>query len=398
MVPASIYKERRLKLSKILNNAPIVVSGFDAVQQTNDASAPFIQESNFFWLTGITEPGWKLIFEGNKSTLISAFKTEIQRTFDGGLSPEEARLVSGVDSVVSKGEFEPLLATLSVKNKKVYTVFKHPHSKYFDFVLNPAPQKTLKILKHLFEEVMDCRKELAKLKAIKSAKEIEFIQQAIDISIDGFNKVREALTHARHEYEIEATLSYAFRSAGSTGHAYEPIVGVGKNACTLHYIENSDPLPSSGMVLIDAGARVAGYAADITRTFAIGTPSEREKAVHYEVQQAQQKIIELIKPGYSFKEYEVAVDTIMKNALTALQLLNEPDDYRKYFPHAISHGLGIDVHDSLGGYETFQEGMVLTVEPGIYIPEEGIGVRIEDDILVTKTGNKNLSEALSTSL
>jgi len=143
---------------------------------------------------------------------------------------------------------------------------------------------------------------------------------------------------------------------------------------------------------------VGGYAADITRTYAIGTPSRREKDVHAEVEQAHQAIIDLIKPETSVKEYMAAVDDIMKQALRNLNLLKTPDDFRRYFPHAISHGLGIDVHDSLGGFKAFQPGMVLTVEPGIYIPEEGIGVRIEDDILVTKDGNKNLSAALPTSL
>ena len=147
-----------------------------------------------------------------------------------------------------------------------------------------------------------------------------------------------------------------------------------------------------------AGARVGGYAADITRTYAIGTPSQREKDVHAEVEKAHRAIIDLIKPGASIKQYSASVDEIMKQALQNLNLFNTPDDYRRYFPHAVSHGLGIDVHDSLGGFETFLPGMVLTVEPGVYIPEEGIGVRIEDDILVTEDGNRNLSAALPTSL
>ena len=398
MLPASIYQERRKKLSSILGDSPIVIAGFDALQQTNDASAPFVQESNFFWLTGITEPGWQLVIASGKNILVSAAKTEIQRIFDGGLSADEAILVSGVDLVIGKDELVSLLQDTAKKSESVYTIFKHPSSKYFDFSLNPAPQRVQKQLKGFFSEVIDCRKELAKLKAIKSPKEIELIQEAIDISIDGFHKVYESLKDARHEYEIEANLSYAFRSAGASGHAYEPIVGTGKNACTLHYIENNDPLPKNGMVLIDAGARVAGYAADITRTYAVGVPSQREKAVHYEVEQAHKAVIDLIKPGYAFKEYSEAVDTIMKKALKNLGLLKTAEDYRKYFPHAISHGLGIDVHDSLGGFDAFQAGMVLTVEPGIYIPEEGIGVRIEDDILVTEMGNENLSSALSTSL
>ncbi|MBC7565055.1 M24 family metallopeptidase, partial [Candidatus Saccharibacteria bacterium] len=151
-------------------------------------------------------------------------------------------------------------------------------------------------------------------------------------------------------------------------------------------------------VLLDIGARLNGYPADITRTYAHGDVSDRHKAVHLAVETAHHKIIALLKPGLNVKDYFHKVDKIMLVALHDLGLLKVEEDYRKYFPHSISHGLGIDVHDSLGGPEAFQPGMVLTVEPGIYIPEEGIGVRIEDDILITENGHENLSAGLPTSL
>jgi Xaa-Pro aminopeptidase len=204
-----------------------------------------------------------------------------------------------------------------------------------------------------------------------------------------------------YEYEIEAAFTHAFRSNGATGHAYDPIVAGGKNACTLHYNDNNMALPKNGLVLMDIGARVGGYAADITRTYAIGTPTQRQKDVHAAVESAHHAIITLLRPGASVIEYHDSVDAIMKEALIGLGLMQSVDDtkaYRTYFPHAVSHGLGIDVHDGLGRPETFQPGMVLTVEPGIYIPSEGIGVRIEDDILITDTGHRNLSAALPTSL
>ena len=397
MISAHLYQQRRTQLSTILNGI-IVIAAFDAAQQTNDASAPFVQESSFFWLTGITEPGWRLIISNEKSTLVATNKTEIQRIFDGGMSFDEAKKISGVQEVISADEYKTLLQKSAEKNKTAYTIFKHPHSKYYDFVLNPALKDTLKELKTYFDDVQDCRQEISKLKAIKSPEEIELIQKAINISIEGFHALKAALQKSNFEYELEAELTFAFRHAGAQGHAYEPIVGTGKNACTLHYIENNDPLPKNGMVLVDAGARVGGYAADITRTYAIGTPTKREKEVHDEVEKAHQAVIACIKPGLSFETYHKEVDTIMQQALKNLGLLKKKDDYRRYFPHAISHGLGIDVHDSLGGYDTFQPDMVLTVEPGIYIPEEGIGVRIEDDILVTEEGHRNLSGALPTSL
>ena len=398
MILAKIYIQRRQKLVQILNGELAVFTAFSAMQQTNDSSGPFVQESSFFWLTGITEPNWRLAILNGKSWLISPTKSNIHRIFDGGTTADDARRISGVDGVIYEDDYKSILIEAAEKQSVVHTIVRHPHSDDYDFVLNPALKKLHSQLKRVFSEVLDCRKELSKLKAIKSSEEIDLMQRAIDISIDGFNKARETLSTSEYEYEIEATLGHSFRSAGSGGHAYAPIVGTGKNACTLHYIANDDSLPINGIILIDAGAQVGGYAADITRTYAIGTPSRREKDVHSEVERAHNAIINLIKPEASIKVYSANVDTIMKQALQNLDLLKTPDDYRRYFPHAISHGLGIDVHDSLGGFETFQPGMVLTVEPGIYIPEEGIGVRIEDDILVTEDGNRNLSAALSTSL
>lgn len=398
MLSAQTYRQRRESISQKLSSAPIVISAFHAMQQTNDDSAPFVQESSFFWLTGITQPGWVLIIGAEKSILVSPSKTEIQQIFNGDLSADEAIKISGVDEVILKNGYTSALREMSKNHEEVFTLFSHPNSNYFDFVANPAYQKTKRHLHTIFNEVSDCRKELAKLKAIKSADEIALIQKAVDISIDGFAKLRNDIARMSHEYQIEALLSYEFRHVGAQGHAYHPIVGNAKNACTLHYNMNNDKLVADSMVLIDAGARVGGYAADITRTYAIGSPSKRHIDVHAAVEKAHQKIIGLIRPGYGFKDYQLASDEIMEQALKSLGLLNKPADYRKYFPHAVSHGLGIDVHDSLGGYETFRPGMVITVEPGIYIPEESIGVRIEDDILVTDTGHRNLSAALPTSL
>jgi Xaa-Pro aminopeptidase len=154
------------------------------------------------------------------------------------------------------------------------------------------------------------------------------------------------------------------------------------------------------LLLLDIGALVGGYAADITRTYAIGAPTKRMKDVHSAVKRAHEEIIHLLAPGVTIRSYHEAVDSIMKRELMELKLIDSLDDsrYRKYFPHAVSHGLGIDVHDSLGNTDQLKQGMILTVEPGIYIPEEGIGVRIEDDILITKDGFENLSATLSREL
>jgi Xaa-Pro aminopeptidase len=391
-----IYKQRREKLQEDL----YIFTAHTSLQSRGDASFPFVQEASFLYLTGIDEPDWQLIIDtgANKTYLVAPFIDEVHQLFDGGLPVEEAMRMSGVDAVIKHDEYKALFEELSKKCDTVHTLKEHPATAHYDFAVNPAQEKLQSNLSHYFKTIEDCRKELSKSRAIKSGEEIDAIKQAVNITVKGFNRIKEELSQTKYEYEIEATLNDVFRRHGSGGHAYSPIVAAGKNACTLHYDKNNNELPVNGLVLIDAATQVNGYAADITRTYAVGTPSERERAVHKAVEESHKEIIQLIKPGLSLKEYQEEVDRIMKQALEGLGLLKTPEDYRTYFPHAVGHGLGIDVHDSLGGYENLQPGMVLTVEPGIYIPEEGIGVRIEDDILVTNDGNENLSQALPISL
>lgn len=379
---------------------PLVLTAFDAMQASRDSAYKFLQEAHFFWCSHIQEPGWLFILDEKASYLVMPKRSDTQRLFEGGISADEARALSKVDRVLTASEGKALLKRLAENHDVVYTLEADPVAASQDFVLNPAPKRLHRQLTKLFAEVKDCRFELSALRACKQPQEMYYMQSAIDATLKAFQAVYGALQENRYtyEYELEAEMTHAIRSTGAEGHAYEPIVAGGKNALTLHYATNTASLPKNGLVLIDVGARVEGYAADITRTYAIGDPSPREVAVHAAVEKAHHAIIALIKPGVSLAEYQEKSDDIMKEALASLDLLNHPSDYRKYFPHAISHGLGIDVHESLGGHTVFTPGMVLTVEPGIYIPEEGIGVRIEDDILVTESGPKNLSAGLPTGL
>lgn len=376
----------------------LILAGNVSVQRSNDASYDFEQEANFWYLTGISAPGWWLVIEETRSSLVAPDVDEIHRIFDGSLSNEEAKNISGVDVVLSHAEGEALVASLAAGHARVSSIGEDPHKAHYDFMLNPGPIAMLSKLQDIFDTVEDCRPDLAKLRAIKQPKEIELIRQAIELTIVGFEAIKSTIHQYSYEYEIEADFTYQFRKRGASGHAYDPIVAAGKNACTLHYGKNQDALVTGELILLDIGARLHGYPADITRTYAYGEITERHKAVHSQVEAAHRQIIALLNPGLAVKEYFEKVDEIMLTALKNLDLIKEKSDYRKYFPHSISHGLGIDVHDSLGSPETFQPGMILTVEPGIYIPEEGIGVRIEDDILITETGHENLSEGLSTSL
>ncbi|MDB5168540.1 MAG: putative Xaa-Pro aminopeptidase [Candidatus Saccharibacteria bacterium] len=397
------FKSNRRRLIERLNGGIIVMSAYAQMQRSNDMAFNFEQEANFWWLTGIDFPDWWMIIDGtrNKSWLVAPRISASHEIFDGSLSADSAKEISGVDAILTQDEAQSMLRDLSKKHSVVYVLGEQPHAEHLDFILNPAIKSLREHVSRIFATVQDCRIELAALRAIKQPEEIVAMKSAIDITIDGFETVKRKLTTASYEYEIEAEFNYYFRMHGASGHAYDPIVAGGQHACTLHYIANSQKLKKRQLLLLDVGARVGGYAADITRTYAYGEPTKRQIDIHGAVQAAQREIIAMIQPNLSVEQYQTNVDKVMSDALIGLGLManyNDMDSYRKYFPHAVSHGLGIDVHDSLGAPKFLQKGMVVTVEPGIYIPEEGIGVRIEDDILITASGNLNMSQRLSTDL
>lgn len=396
---SDFFTINRHNFIKVSDGRLVVLSAYARLQGSNDTAHRFTQESNFWYLTGIEEPDWLVVLDGSSGEewLISPDVEEIHRIFDGSLSNERASQVSGIKKVLSRDEGMQLLRQLAKKHSVVYTLDQPSWSDHFNFSLNPALKQTRQLLERTFNSVLDCRKDIAKLRAIKQPQEIHAMQKAIDITVSAFEIAKTKLSDYKYEYEVEAEFDYEFKRRGSQ-HAYDVIVAGGLNAATIHYRRNDYRLKKTDLLLLDIGASVDHYAADISRTYAMGVISKRKQAIHQAVVDAQAEIIDLIKPNFSLQEYQKSSDVIMKRALLSVGLLDHNDDerYRTYFPHAISHGLGIDVHDSLGAPRVFEPGMVLTVEPGIYIPEEGIGVRIEDDILVTSSGNKNLSGKLST--
>lgn len=398
----SFFTGNRERTYDELNGGILAVSAYTQMQRGNDAASSFEQEGNFWYLSGVEYPDWWLLLDAGRrrSWLVAPTVEEAHQIFDGSLDNDEARQISGVEDIIDRQEADSWLRQAARSHQLVHTIDSPSGSERFDFTLNPAPHEMRERLERIFVKVSDFRLELARLRAIKQDVEVEAIQDAINLTIKGFERVRKNLDSYHNEYEVEADFTHEFRRAGADGHAYDPIVALGKNACTLHYTHNSDKLKKGQLLLLDIGARRGGYAADITRTYVIGKPTKRQQAVHDAVRGAQRDIIALIEPGLAFEVYFNKVDTIMRHALIGLGLIESVDDpaYRKYFPHSIGHGLGIDVHDALGRPLIVKEGMVMTVEPGIYIAEEGIGVRIEDDILVTANGHKNLSAKLSTSI
>lgn len=399
----TFFTKNRKSVMEKLKGGILVVPAYTEMQRGNDASFKFEQEANFWYLTGIEQPDWWLIIDAKRgrSWLVQPDIDDIHAIFNGKLPSDEAKKVSGIKDILDRAAGVDLLKQAARTHQLVYTIDPPLFYERFGFTMNPASKEMHERLTRMFASVEDFRPKLAEIRAIKQPQEIDAIQSAIDLTIEGFRHVQTNLSKYKTEYQIEAEFNHRFRYTGGDGHAYNPIVAGGANACTLHYSHNNDPLKKGTLLLMDVGARHHGYAADITRTYAYGKATKRHIAIHDAVRGAQAEIIELLKPGLPVEEYQADVDTIMKKALVELKLMkdeSDEDNYRRYFPHAVGHGLGIDVHDALGRPRTFQAGMVLTVEPGIYIPEEGIGVRIEDDILITETGYRNLSTKLSTNL
>ena len=391
---SDFFRANRQRIIEVLGDGILVVSAYDKMQLTNDAAAPFVQESNFWWLTGIEASGWRMAIDckSGKSFLLEPIISEVERLFDGALSIEAALARSGADSVITEATLVEML-----QGKQAYAL-QPQSSSDASFVLNPSQKRMWNFAEKHANQVSNVRQELARLRAIKSATEIQAIKEAINVTAQAFLNVEHNFSTYVRESDIAADITHTFLKNGST-HAYAPIVASGKNACTLHYAQNSGIL--SGLVLIDVGAKINGYSADITRTYGTANVSDREKNVHVAVREALEEIKKRMSLGMEIREYLLAVDEVMVSALVNLGLMKNRKDiqsYRKYFPHAISHGLGVDVHDSLGRYDTFREGMVLTIEPGVYIPEEGIGVRIEDDILFTANGVENLSSSIGAML
>jgi Xaa-Pro aminopeptidase len=395
------FEHNRNSVAGRLQGGLLVIAGYTGMQLTNDEAVPFRQEATFWWLSGIEFADWWLIIDAGrkKSWLVEPEIDDRHRLFEESLQREAAIERSGVDDVLSRDDAKTMLRQRAKAHPLVYTVGYPDHHDHFGFTLNPAPREMKELLARTFKSVRDFRLDITKLRAIKQPCELEWMQAAIDLTAKAITDVRNDLAKYQHEYQIEADLTHAFRYGGADGHAFEPIVSSGAGTATVHYF-TKQRIRKGTPLMLDIGARVHNYAADITRTMAAGKPTKRLNEIHAAVQSVQKDIIHLLRPGLGVGEYQQKVDAIIKAKLVELRLMNEGDDdrYRQLMPHAISHGLGIDVHEALGRPQHFQPGMVLTVEPGIYLPDEKLGVRIEDDILITKTGHKNLSAKLPSDL
>jgi Xaa-Pro aminopeptidase len=388
--------------------APIVITANGLLQRNGDATYKFRQDSSFWYLTGIEEPGIILVLDKGKEYLIVPDRDAVREAFDGAVNIGALTRVSGVEAIFDEKTGWRMLGSRLRRAKHVATLGAASAYNERDGVYTNPSRKDLEVrLKNENEslELLDLREHLVRLRVLKQPVELTAIRQAINITIDSVKYVsaRSRLPKYEFEYEIEADLTRQFKRLGASGHAFEPIIVSGKRACVLHNLAMDGQLSADELLLFDIGAEVSNYAADISRVIALTTssqPSSRQQAIHAAVCEVQDFALGLLKPGALLADYEKHVMEYMGEKLRELGLIRtiSSQEVRRYYPHATSHFLGLDVHD-VGQYkQPLAAGMVLTCEPGIYVPEEGIGVRIEDDVLITADGNEVLSARLSREL
>jgi len=385
--------------------APIVVTANGLLQRGADSAYAFAQDANFWYLTGIEEPDVVLVMDREREYLIVPSRNASREAFDGAVAEDVLTERSGIKTVLDERAGWEQLGNRLRKIKHVATMAVPPaYIEHYGLYTNPARAKLVEKLKQANEEIelLDITPHLSRMRVIKQPQELRAIQRAIDITVASVKRATtlNMLSKYVYEYELEAELTKGFRKRGATGHAFEPIVAGGARACTLHNVANNGKLSADEFVVIDTGAEVNHYAADITRTIHLGTPSRRQRAVYEAVLEVQAFALEALRPGVLLRDYEQSVMQFMGEKLRELGLIKtiSEEQVRTYYPHATSHFLGLNVHD-IGDYDRpLEPGMVLTVEPGIYIPQEAIGVRIEDNVLVTPKGIKILTTKLSRNL
>jgi Xaa-Pro aminopeptidase len=382
----------------------VAVTANGMLQRGADSAYHFTQDANFFYLTGIDEPDIILVMDSRREFLIVPARERERTVFDGQVDPQRLSAISGINDIVNEPNGWKRIDALILNTKNIATLAPAPSFiEQYGMYANPSRSRFIERLKRHTQdlEIVDIRPDLAAIRMIKQPLELKVMQQAIDITLATLKEVmNKPHGYYAYEFQIEADISRGFRFRGSLGHAFEPIVASGKQACTLHNVINEKRLGPNELVVIDVGANVSGYAADITRVMATGKPTKRQKDIFKAVKDTQAYAFSLLGPGVRLKTYENQVVKFIGSKLKELKVITnlKPETIRRYYPHATSHFLGLNVHD-VGDYtKPLLPGSVLTVEPGIYIPEENTGVRIEDDILITKEGIKVLSSALPAKL
>jgi Xaa-Pro aminopeptidase len=402
--PSDFFAGNRQKLKRLVGDKlPIIVTANNLLQKGVDSAYLFHQDANFWYLTGINEPDVILVLGESRDFLILPRRSSYQNTFEGVIDSKALSRTSGIAEVLSFEVGWRQLDSLLKSHKQIATV--KPFEIYLEIYgmySNPARYNLVKRLRDNNKKIaiIDIGLDLARLRMIKQVREIRAISAAIQVTGDAINLVKAKVCHSPYEYSLEAIITAHFVN-NNLVNAWKPIIASGHNACTLHYDDNASRLIPNNLVTIDIGAEVFHYAADITRTLIIGTkPTTRQQSVYQAVLEVQNFAIGLQKPGAIIADNEKKVRKFMGIKLIELGLIKKAtaDEISRFYPHSTSHFLGLEAHDAGDYKQPLRPGVVLTVEPGIYIAEENIGIRLEDDVLITPDGNKVLSAGLSRDL
>ena len=404
----SLFINNRKKFSEKMKNNTLSIFNSNDIMPTNaDGSMPFRQNNDLLWLSGIDqEESVLIIYPENpnikdREMLFIKKTSELIAIWEGEkLSKESAYMRSGIKSIYWIDELNNKLKELINNSNGVY-LNKNMHARSTSEVETRDDRFRKKIKKEFFsKKILEAAPIMHDLRSIKSSEEISLIQEACNITEKGFRRILKCIRPGIMEYEIEAELIHEFISNRSRGFAYQPIIGSGRDSCVLHYIDNNKKCSSGDILLMDFGAEYANYASDLTRTVPVnGQFSKRQKEVYNSVLYVMKESTKMLRVGTIIEEYHKEVGKIMESDLIKLKLLNAHDVkkqdsknplYRKYFMHGTSHHLGLDVHDVGNFKDPIQEGMVFTCEPGIYILEEELGIRLENDIEITKEGPNDL--------
>jgi len=388
-------KRRRELLSRLSDNAVVIVSTNSEQKRNSDVNYPFRPDSSFWYLTGFTEPDAIAVFSNKKYSIFVRPKDKTKEIWDGErLGVKSAPKALLADNAYSIDDFLKTIHKLIDENKFVY----------FDNTSTNKLNENITAI--LANDNKSLNTVISEMRLIKDSTEIQNMQTAANLAAKAHMKAMTKVSPGLFEYHVAAEIDSEFRT-GNADHAYPAIIASGKNGCVLHYTENNKLLNDGELLLIDAGCESLGYASDITRTFPInGRFSKAQKQIYQIVLSAQKSAIASIKPGEKVNTpHEIACEIISRE-LTKLGIMKKLNDLSEFYMHKTGHWLGLDVHD-VGEYKIdndfrdFKEGMVTTVEPGIYIRKNdkinskywNIGIRIEDDVLVTKDGHKVLSSS-----
>lgn len=409
-IDQQLFIENRKRFAaKLKPKSVAVFNSNDVMPRNGDASYEFKQNSDMYWLTGIDQEECAVVIfpdcpvEAYREALFIKRTNEVIAVWDGHkYTKEEATTASGIKNVFWMDEFDSLMRGVFILSENVYLNLNEN-----DRASNTAPYKDLRFANEMMQRFPLHHFERAapimqRLRSVKSPLEIETMKIAANISEKMFLRVLKFIKPGVKEYEVEAEVIHEFIRNGAAGHSFTPIVASGKNGCVLHYIDNAGTCNDGELLLLDTGADYANYISDMTRTFPVnGRFTKRQKDVYNAVLRVMREAKKLLKPGVMLMEYHDQVCKVMEKELVDLGLITMDDikkqnpawpAFKKYYMHGTSHFIGVDVHDVGMRYEPMQEGMIYSCEPGIYIPEEGLGIRLENEILITKNGCIDLME------